>query len=135
MPSDGRGYPSRAVAAEKPRHKPCPNPGSDIGRLVPRECLDNLAGDPFAGRMRRDTDQHQISSAMTQNDQGVEHLECNRRNDHKIVRGDPVGVVDQKRPPALGRRASMPGHVLANRRLSDVDTEFEWFAVDPRSTP
>src|SRR5262245_37794231 len=44
-------------------------------------------------------------------------------------------MIAKKGLPALRRRPPPSRHVLCNRGLSNVDAEFEEFAVDPRSAP
>src|SRR5260370_32038627 len=44
-------------------------------------------------------------------------------------------MIAQKLFPGLRRRLSPPHHVLGYRRLRDVNTEFQQFSVDTRSTP
>ena len=44
-------------------------------------------------------------------------------------------MIIKERFPALGRRASTFDHILGDARLSDVDAEFEQFAMDLRRAP
>ena len=44
-------------------------------------------------------------------------------------------MVAKERLPSLARRPPAPSHVLGNRRLPDLDTKLEQFAVDPWSAP
>jgi hypothetical protein len=44
-------------------------------------------------------------------------------------------MIAQESPPVLRRCSSPWYHVLRDRRLTDLDTEFEQLAVDPRCTP
>jgi hypothetical protein len=58
------------------------------------------------------------------------------RRDHKQVhRRDTVSMVAKNRLPSLGRRSLPPGHIFGNRRLPDLDTELEEFAMNPWGTP
>src|SRR6266446_5419531 len=57
------------------------------------------------------------------------------RHDEHIHRSDPISVVAEECPPALGWRVSSPDHVLSHARLSDIDAELEEFSMDPRRSP
>src|ERR1700761_6356 len=72
-------------------------------RFVPRECFGDLSGDPLGGRVCRDAGPDEPSPLQTQDDQPVEQLESDRRNDEQIDAGDVGGVIAQESPPA--RRA------------------------------
>src|SRR5712675_3778305 len=43
--------------------------------LIPRECLCDLARDPFRGRMRCSIDPDEVSARQPDDDEGVEHVE------------------------------------------------------------
>src|SRR5262245_22795927 len=47
------------------------------GGLIPRECLRDLACDPFRGRMRCDVDPEQVSTGQANDDEGIEQIEAN----------------------------------------------------------
>jgi len=48
--------------------------------LIPRECLGDLACDPFRGRMRCDIDPDKISAGQPNDDEDIEQIEANGRN-------------------------------------------------------
>src|SRR3954454_15093087 len=52
-----------------------------------------------------------------------------------MIRGDPMGMVQEERSPALRGWAPMSGHVLGNRSLADIDAELEELSKDARSAP
>ena len=55
---------------------------------------------------------------------------------HEEVYGNQVlGVILEKGSPRLGGRLLVPGHVLGDRCLRHLNTEFQEFAVDARSSP
>lgn len=72
---------------------------------------------------------------MSQEDQGVKRAERDRRDDHKIDRGDPVSMIAQKRLPALRRRSSVSRHILGHGRLANIYAELQEFPMYPRCSP
>src|ERR1700730_8802147 len=48
-------------------------------RLMPRECLRDLARDPVRGRMRCDVDPDEISAGQSHDDEGIEQGEAKGR--------------------------------------------------------
>jgi hypothetical protein len=76
-----------------------------------------------------------MSPVVPHDQQSIEQAKRDCRHDEHIHRSDPVSVVAEERPPALGRRVSSPDHVLGHARLSDIDAELEKFSMDPRRSP
>jgi hypothetical protein len=85
--------------------------------------------------MRCDAKPQNMSPAVPQDQQSIEQAKRDCRHDEHIHRSDPVGVIAQECPPALGRRVSSPDHVLGHAGLSDIDGELEEFPMDPRRSP
>ena len=56
-------------------------------------------------------------------------------HDKQIHSRDAVGMIADKGVPALGWRASSPGHILGHAGLTDFDSELEQLAVDVGRTP
>src|SRR3979409_1606790 len=48
--------------------------------LIPRECLRDLACDPVRGRVRCDVDPDEVSARQPDNDESVEQVEANGRD-------------------------------------------------------
>jgi hypothetical protein len=73
---------------------------------------------------------------MAQDDQYRQQPKVNRRHHKEIHAADIGHTVAQKRLPRLAP-PSWPtlGHVLGNRRLSDLDPELQQLAMNTRSTP
>ena len=69
--------------------------------MVPRESLGDLVRDPLRSRVFRHTKRHPNSSSMPHDDKTIEDLERDRWQDEKVDRRDAVGMVAQKRAPAL----------------------------------
>src|ERR1700722_18383892 len=82
------------------------------GSLFPTACFRDLICDLCSGRMRCDAKPQNMSPAVQQS---IEQAKRDCRHDEHIHRSDPVSVVAEERPPALGRRVSSPDHVLSHR--------------------
>src|ERR1700726_5151951 len=76
-----------------------------------------------------------MSPAVPQDQESIEQAKRHCRRDEHIHRSDPIRVVAEECPPALGRRVSSPDHVLGHARLSDIDAELEQLSMDPRRSP
>src|SRR6266478_1408789 len=109
---------------------------NEIARsLFPPACFRDLICDPFCGWMCCDAKPQNMSPAVPHDQQSIEQAKRDRRHDEHIHRSDPVRVVAEECPPALGRRVSSPDHVLGHAGLSDTDAELEEFSMDPRRSP
>src|SRR6202035_4554543 len=105
------------------------------GSLFPPACFRDLICDPFCGRMRCDAKPQNMSAAVPHAQQSKERAKRDCRHDEHIHRRDPIRVVAEERPPALGRRVSSPDHVPGHAGLSDINAELEEFSMDPRRSP
>ena len=72
---------------------------------------------------------------MGQNQKHVKDLKTDRGHGEEIDGDQLLGVILQECAPGLRRRLAAAHHVFADAALTDVDAEFERFAVDARSTP
>jgi hypothetical protein len=70
-----------------------------------------------------------------QNNRHVKQPKRCERHDEHVDGRDAFGVIPQEGAPVLRGRSSPSHHVLGDRRLADLDTELEQFAVDPRRAP
>src|SRR3979409_1075541 len=114
---------------------PVPVTNEIAGSLFPPACFRDLICDPFCGGMRCDTKPQNMSPAVPHDQQSIEQAKRDCRHDEHIHRCDPVSVVAEECPPALGRRVSSPDHVLGHAGLSDFDAELEEFSMDSRRSP
>src|ERR1700723_2875094 len=114
---------------------PVPVTNEIAGSLFPPAGFRDLICDPFCGWMRCDAKPQNMSPAVPHDQQSIEQAKRDCRHDEHIHRSDPVSVVAEERPPALGRRVSSPDHVLGHAGLSDIDAELEEFSMDPRRSP
>ena len=72
---------------------------------------------------------------MPYDDKTIEDLERDRWQDKKVDRRDAVGMVAQKRPPALRRWPRVAAHIPGDCRLRDLETELEQFTMNVWGTP
>src|SRR6202171_68997 len=97
------------------------NPGEIAGSLFPAACFSDLICDPFCGWMCCDAKPQNLSPAVPHDQQSIEQAKRDCRHDEHIHRSDPISVIAEECPPALGRRVSSPDHVLGHAGLSDID--------------
>jgi hypothetical protein len=92
---------------------PVPVTNEIAGSLFPPACFRDLICDPLCGWMRCDTKPENMSPAVPHDQQSIEQAKRDCRHDEHIHRSDPVRVVAEECPPALGRRVSgiAPGNV------------------------
>src|ERR1019366_2567218 len=112
-----------------------PIPNEVSRRLVPWESLGDLARDPLGSRVFRHAKRQPNSSSMLNNDKTIEDPERDRWKDKKVDRRDAIGMVVQKRAPALRRWPQVAAHIPRDYRLGDPETELEQFAVDAQRSP
>jgi hypothetical protein len=94
-------------------------------RFVPQECFGDLVRDPLRGRICRYAKRYPKPTAVPYDNETIENLESDCWQDKKVDRGDAVGMVAEKRPPALRRWLPAAAHIPSNRRLSDIEAKLE----------
>src|SRR5215469_12244690 len=104
-------------------------------RLSPRECLCDLARDPFSRRMRCDVDPDKISAGQSNDDEDIEQVEANGRCNEEVHGRDVRRMITQEGAPSLRGRSASLAHVLRDAGLSDRKAELEQLAMDARRTP
>src|SRR5450830_641584 len=72
---------------------------------------------------------------MPYDDKTIEDPERDRWNDKKVDRRNAVGMVTEKRTPALRWRPRVAAHIASDRRLSDLEAELEQFTMNVWSAP
>ena len=77
--------------------------------------------------MTGDVDPDKVSAGQPNDDEHIEEIEANGRNNEQVYGGDARCVVASA--PSLGRRSTSPDHVLRDTRLSDLEAEFEQLAA------
>jgi len=86
--------------------------------------------------MGGDVEMNHSPPIMGQDDKDKQNSKADRRYDEEIRRDQILQVIVKEGAPSLMRgRPLLANHVLANRRLGDIDSEFQQLAVDPRSSP
>jgi len=104
-------------------------------RVVPWESFAELLRRPGCGRMRRRRDVHHPPAVVGEHDQDEQQAAGGRRHDEEIRGHDLFDVIGQERPPRLRRRTPLANDVFRDAGLTDVDPEFQQFAMDPWSAP
>src|SRR5258707_7552107 len=104
-------------------------------RLLPAVSLGQLAREPMGAPARGHTQPHKLAAGMLQDQKSIQQSKRYRRDYKQVHRGDAVGMIAQKRLPALRRWLPSPGHVFRHGGLPDIDAKLEQFAVDPRRSP
>jgi hypothetical protein len=94
-----------------------------------------LTRDLFCRRIWCDADPDEVSTVQPNDNEGIEQIEANGRNNEQVHGGDIWGVITQEGTPSLAWRSTTLDHILGHRRLSDLKAELEQFAVDARCAP
>ena len=103
--------------------------------MVPWESLGDLARDPLRRRVFRHAKRQPNSSSMPYDNKTIEDPKRDRWKDKKIERRDTVGMVAQKRAPALRWWPRVAAHIPSDCRLSDLEAELEQFTMNVRGAP
>jgi len=101
----------------------------------PRECFCDLTCNPFRARIGCDVDPDKVSAAQPDDNEDIEQIEANGRDNEQVHGGDVRRVVTQEGAPSLGRRSTLLDHVLRDAGLSDLEAELEQLAMDARRSP
>jgi hypothetical protein len=134
----GRGWCNGLVPDAHGAHSACDgaaiNPvaiADQVARgLIPRKRLRDLTCNPFRRRICCDVDPDEVSAVEPDDDEGIEQVETESRNNEQVHGGDVRRVVAQEGPPSLAGRPPPFGHVLGDAGLRDLKPELEQFAVD-----
>ena len=76
-----------------------------------------------------------LPPVVSQDEKDVENAERNRPNREEVDRNDFFAVIFEERAPGLRGWLWTPAHVLGDGRLRELDSEFEDFSMNPRSSP
>src|SRR5258708_3060275 len=139
----GRGWCGRLVpdahGAKSARDDAAIEPGAItdgvVRNLIPRKRLRYLTCNPFCRRICCDVDPDEVSAAEPDDDEGIEQVEADSRNNEQVHGGNVRCVVTQEGPPSLAGRRPSFDHVLGDARLRDFKPELEQFAVDAWRAP
>src|SRR5215468_8571913 len=85
--------------------------------------------------MRCHIDPDKVSACQPNDDEGIEQVEANGRNNEQVHGADVRRMVTQEGAPPLGRRSTSLNHVLRDTGLSDLEAELEQLAMNARRSP
>src|SRR5262249_252968 len=85
--------------------------------------------------MRCHIDPDKVSACQSNDDEGIEQVETNGRNNEQVHGADVRWMVTEKGGPSLGRRSTSLHHVLRDAGLTDVEAELEQLAMNARCSP
>src|SRR5437773_11738243 len=86
-------------------------------RLSPRECFGDLACDPVRGRMGCDVDPDKVSAGQPNDDEDIEQVEGDARNDELGHGCDVPRLVTQGCATSLVKRITSHAHVILDARV------------------
>src|ERR1700751_721481 len=102
---------------------------------IPRKGLGYLTCNPLRCRVGCDVDPDKVSTIEPHDDEGIEQIEANGRDNKQVHGGNVRRVVTQKGAPSLTGWPSPFDHVFGDARLRDLEPELEQFAVNTRCSP
>ena len=97
--------------------------------------LTQLLSCPLRGRVGGNIEVQDATPVMGQNQENVKNLETDRGHGEEVDGDQLLRMILKECPPALRGRFVTSQHVFADTALSDVDAEFEEFAMDAGCTP
>src|SRR6266704_4527658 len=103
--------------------------------LFPYTTLFRSLSGPICGRVGGHIEVQDATPVMGQQQKYVKDLEPDGGHGEEVDRDELLGMVLQEGAPSLRRRFAAAHHIFADTALSDVDAQFEQFAVDARCTP
>src|SRR5215475_7491705 len=96
----------QALAADRPDH---------VARSpVPRKCLRDLTCNPFRLRSLCDVDPDQFSAVYPHDDECIEKVETDRRDDEEVHGGNIWSMIAQEGEPSLAWRPTSLDHVFGD---------------------
>ncbi|MGC2422683.1 MAG: hypothetical protein WA405_13640 [Candidatus Acidiferrales bacterium] len=93
--------------------------------------------DPQTGGMPGDVEVQNAPTVMADDEETIEHAECDCRDREEVHRRDGFPMIPHERKPSLGwlRISGCPAHPSGNGTLRDIETEHEKLTVDARRSP
>src|SRR5665213_3894180 len=114
---------------------PIPIPDEVLRGIIPWKCLRYLTRNPFRRRMACYVEPDEDSPIQPHDDEAIEQIEANGRDNEQVHGGDIWGMIAQESAPSLAWRPASLDHVLSDARLRDLNAELEQFAVDAWRSP
>src|SRR5258706_12355210 len=102
---------------------------------IPRKSLGDLTRNPLRCRVGCDVDPDEISAIKPDDDEGIQQVEANGRDNKQVHGGNVWSMITQESAPSLAGRSSPLDQVLGNARLSDFKPKLEQFAMNTRCSP
>ena len=99
------------------------------------EGLSQLLSGPLGGRVAANIEMQNATPVMGQHQEHVKNLETDRGHGEEIDGDQLLGMILQEGAPSLRPGLVRADHIFADAALSDVDVEFEQFAMDARCAP
>jgi hypothetical protein len=92
LASSSRLSAAAALPTDRPIRNACRRSAVDLVSIpdqvarsfIPRECLRDLACNPFRGRMRCSINPDKVSAGQPDNDEDIEQIEANGRDDEQV---------------------------------------------------
>jgi hypothetical protein len=85
--------------------------------------------------MRCSVDPNKVSAGQPNDDEDIEQIEANGRDNEQVHGADVRCVVTEEGTPSLGRRSTSLDHVLRDAGLTDLEAELEKLAMNARRSP
>src|SRR5258708_31431028 len=101
----------------------------------PRKGLGYLTCNPLRCRVGCDVDPDEVPTMEAHDDQGIEQVEANGRDNKQVHGGNVWSMTTQEGSPSLAGWPPSFNYVLGDARLRDVKAELEQFAVDTWRAP
>src|ERR1700737_4389652 len=114
---------------------PIPVADQAVRSLIPRKSLRDLTCNPFRRRICCDVDPDEVSAVESDDDEGIEQIEADGRDDKQVHGGNVWRVFTQEGPPPLAGRPPPFDHVLGDARLRHLKPELEQFAANAWRAP
>ena len=90
---------------------------------------------PLRRRVGCDVDPDEVSAVYPNDDECIEQVEADRRDDEEVHGGNIWSVIAQEGEPSLAWRPASLDHVFGDAGLRDLKPKLEKFAVDARCAP
>ena len=97
--------------------------------------LPQLLSRPLRGRVGGNVEVQNAAAVMGQNQENVKNLEADRGHREEINGDQLLRMILEESAPSLRGWFVSANHVFADAAFSDVDAEFEQFAMDARCSP
>ena len=105
------------------------------GNRIPRKRSDELSAGPFSRWMFGDVKVNDAPPIMGEHEEHEQDAEPDGGHREEVDGDQALEVIVEERPPTRARWFPVADHVLGDRRLGQIDAEFQELAVNPGSAP